>query len=105
MLIILMTGSVVTFSYVSSCIFYGWVSVHVGQLAEAESVRIVAGVGESINDDGVRGAVEDLTNTAIKLVVCYTGPVRWLLKKHTQRKCQWKLQNAWETRRNNFGQR
>ena len=75
-----MTGSGVTFSYVSSCIFYGWVSVHVGQLAEAESVRIVAGVGESINDDGVRGAVEDLAHTAIKLVVCYTGPVRWLLK-------------------------
>lgn len=28
----------VTFSYVSACIFYGRVSVHIGQLAEAESV-------------------------------------------------------------------
>lgn len=39
-------------AYVTPCVFDGRVAVHVAQLAQAETVAVVAGVCETVHDDG-----------------------------------------------------
>jgi len=58
----------------------GRISVHVGELSQAEPVVVlVGGIGESVNDDGVVVGMVDLAHPRVQLVVGDRGPVGRLL--------------------------
>lgn len=64
-----------TLSYVTSCILYGGISVHVAELSEAESIAIVRGVSKAVHYYRMRVAVEDLSDFAIELIVRHCSPI------------------------------
>ena len=71
-----------TFPNVSSGVFNGGVSVHVGEEAEGEAVCTGAWLRVAVNDDlGVRG-MEHLPHAVVQLIVGDGAPVLWLVVMH-----------------------
>lgn len=64
------------------CIFNSRVTVDVGQQAEAESVAVVGGICEAINEHAGGGGLERLSDTIVELVVNNRTPVLGLLVGH-----------------------
>lgn len=63
-------------------VLYRGIPVDVAELAEAESVAVIAGVREPVHDHRRRMAMENLTDPAVQLIVGYGGPERLLLVRH-----------------------
>ena len=63
-------------------IFDGGIAIDVGELAEAEAVRFVVRVGETVDDDRVRLCVEDFTDPRVQLVIGDAAPVDRFLIGH-----------------------
>ena len=71
------------------CIFYGRVSVHIGEEPKTESIVVVVGwVGKAVHNDAVVLGVVDLAHPAVQLVVGDGGPVDWLLVGQVQAQVQ-----------------
>lgn len=76
-----------TFADVPSGVFNGGVAVDVGEQAEAESVAVVGGICEAINEHAGGGSLERLSNTVVELVVNNRAPVLGFLVGHRLHIC------------------
>lgn len=65
-------------TYMTACILYGTVPIHIAQLAQTAAIRVVRWIREAINNNWIIVAMEDLTHTTIELIVCNWCPKRWL---------------------------
>ena len=59
----------ITFTDVSSGIFNSGVSVGTRQAAQTESIRVVGGVGKSVNNYAGLGRMEDIPYPGVQLVI------------------------------------
>lgn len=53
------------FPYMASSVFYCRISVDIAKLTETESVAVIRGICEAIDDDRMRVAVKYLTDSAV----------------------------------------
>lgn len=58
-----------TLSYVSSGVFYRGVSVYIRKESKTESVPVVGGVCEAVDEHAARGGLERLPHSVIQFVV------------------------------------
>lgn len=68
-----------TLSYVSSGIFYRWVSVYIRKKSETESVPVIWRICESIDQHASGGSLECLPDAVVQFVVGDGAPVLRLL--------------------------
>lgn len=68
-----------TLSYVSSGIFYRWVSVYVRKKSETESVPVIWRICESVDQHTSGGSLERLPDAVVQFIVGNGAPVLRLL--------------------------
>lgn len=71
-----------TFADVPPGVLNGGVAVDVGEQAKTESVAVVGGICEAIDEHTGRGSLERLSNTIVELVVNNRAPVLGFLIGH-----------------------
>lgn len=71
-----------TFADVPPGVLNGGVAVHVGEQAKTESVAVVGGICEAIDEHTGRGSLECLSNTIVELVVNNRAPVLRFFIRH-----------------------
>ena len=73
------------------CTFYGRIPVYVGDLAQAEAVRVRTGVGETVHDDRGHSSLKYLSNAVVQFVVGDVAPVVGFAvvnRRHVARCCE-----------------
>lgn len=76
-----------TFADVPPGVLNGGVAVHVGEQAEAESVAVIGGICETVNEHAGGGSLERLSDTIVELVVNNRAPVLGFLIGHRLHIC------------------
>ena len=76
-----------TFADVPPGVLDGGVAVDVGEQAEAESVAVIGGICETVNEHAGGGSLERLSDTIVELVVNNRAPVLGFLIGHRLHIC------------------
>lgn len=67
-----------TLTYMTACILYGTVAIHIAQLTQTAAIRVIRWIRKAINNHRIVIAMEDLTDSTIELIVGNGCPKRWL---------------------------